>query len=144
MAQLGPPLVPAIPAVVVQVEGEGLEEEESYVDPHGDLEDLGKVDPEVGEDRDEEEGEDRPPDCRGGVRHEQQPGELLRKLIVLRIPPEHADGLGDNREHGHAEHEGREEQVDLRGDPDGHAPPNQGEVSVASAGDILRPGHLGE
>ena len=144
MAQLGPPLTPAIPAVVVQVEGEGLEEEESYVDPHGDLEDLRKVDPEVREDGDEEEGEDRSPDRRGGVRNEQQPGELLRELIVLLVSPEHANGFGDDCEHRHAEDESREEKVDLRRPPDRHTPPDKGEISVDSAGDLLRPGHLGE
>ena len=136
---LGATLLPAVPSVVVQVEREGLEEEESRVHPHRHAEHLREVAEEGGIDGDQQEQQDAAPDRGGRIGDQQKPGELLGQLVVALLAPEDADRLGDHREHRHAQHERGEEQVHLGGDPHRGPSADDRKVSVVAPG-----GHLGE
>ena len=55
------------------------------------------------------------PNVRGQrERHRQQLGELVRQPVVARVLGAVADELDDQREHRHRQHEGGEQQVELR------------------------------
>src|SRR3989475_165309 len=118
VAELRPSLLPTIPPVVVQIQGERLDEEQRRVQPHRRREDRGEVGPEAGIQGREAEHQHRPPDRRRAVRHEQEARELLAQPVVALVAAENADRLGDHGEHRHTQHERGEHQVHLGRDPD--------------------------
>jgi hypothetical protein len=60
--------------------------------------------------------------------------ELVREPVVSRISGLVADHLDDEREERNSQDEGREQEVQLRDCPDGHAAPDDGEGSVLGLG----------
>ena len=130
--QLRPPVLPAIPAVIVEVEGERLEEEQPRVRPHRGAEHPRQIRPEPRIQTGEQEHEDRAPDRRSAVGHEQEPCKLLREPVVAALASEDPDRFRHHREHRHAQHEGGEHQVDLGGDPDRRPGPDHRELAVGA------------
>ena len=130
-------LFPPVPTVVIEVEREGLEEEESGVQPHRHGEDLCEVAEQRRIDRNQQEDEDAAPNRGGGVGDEQQPRELLRELVVPVLASKDADGLCYDGEHRHAQHESGEQEMHLRCDPHGGPSPDDREIAVvAPRGDL--------
>jgi len=136
VAHLGPPLLPAVPAVVVEVEREGLEEEQPGVDPRRVLEDGKQVGEEARVERGEEEQQDGAPDGRRAVGHEQETREFLAQPVVALVAAEDADRFRHDGEHRHAQHERRKHQMDLRRDPHRRPGPDDRELAVG-------PGRIG-
>ncbi len=134
VSPLGAAVFPAVPAVVVQIEGEGLEQKQSGIQPHRWAEDRRQVAPESRVQGREEHRQQGAPDGRGAVRHEQQPGELFRQAVVALFLVEDPDRLGDDGEHGDPQHEGGEHQVHFCRDPHRRARADAWEVPVRGQG----------
>ena len=66
--------------------------------------------------------------------------ELVREPVVSQISGLVADRLDDEREDWDGKDEGREQEVELRDHPDGHAAPNDGKGPVLRLLVGLRPG----
>ena len=132
VAPFGPARLPAVPPVVIEVEGERLDEEQADVQPHRGPEHRGEVGEESGVEGRQEEGQHRPPDRGRAVGHEQETRELLAQAVVALVLAEDADRFGDDGEQRHAEHERREHQVYLGGDPDCRPCPDDREFAVGA------------
>ena len=118
------------PAVVVGVEEEGLEEEEQDVREKGRGEHAHQVVRELRIQDDEHERQERA-EGRGereGDREELR--ELVREPVVSQVSGLVADRLDDEREDWDGKDERREQQVELRDHPDGHAAPDDGKRPV--------------
>ena len=113
------------PAVVVGVEEEGFGEEEQDVREEGGREHAHQVVRELRIQDDEHERQERA-EGRGereGDREELR--ELVREPVVSQISGLVADRLDDEREDRDGQDERREQQVELRDHPDGHAAPDE-------------------
>ena len=118
------------PAVVVGVEEEGLGEEEQHVREKRRGEHAHQVVRELRIQRDEHERQERA-EGRGereGDREELR--ELVREPVVSQISGLVADRLDDEREDRNGKDERREQQVELRDRPDGHAAADDGKGPV--------------
>ena len=112
------------PAVVVGVEEEGLGEEEQHVREKGGGEHAHQVVRELRIQNDEHERQERP-EGRGEREGDgEQLRELVREPVVSQISGLVADHLDDEREDRDGKDERREQQVELRDRPDGHAAPD--------------------
>ena len=131
---LGPAVLPPVPTVVVEIQRERLEKENGAVHPHRWREYRKQVREELGIERRQEKRERRPPEGRRAVGDQQQPREFFGQPVVALILAEDADPLGHHSEDRHAQHERREHQVDLGGDPDGGAAADQWEVPICASG----------
>ena len=136
------------PAVVVGVEEEGLREEEQDVREEGRGEHAHQV---VRELRIQDDQHERQACSEGrGERegHREQLRELVREPVVARISGLVADRLDDEREDRNGQDERREQQVELRDHPDGHAASDDGKRPVLGLvvglrlGLLLRRGRL--
>ena len=118
------------PSVVVGVEEEGLREEEQDVGKKRRGEHAHHVVRELRIQDDEHERQG----CSEGRGERERDREELRELVgepvVSLITRLVADRLDENREDRHGKDEGREQEVELRNRPDGHAAPDDGEGSV--------------
>jgi hypothetical protein len=106
------PLQP-VPAVVPEVDREGLGEEQHGVDPVGREEDGRHVRPKLRVVADEEEQQQRAEEGGGGEGGERELDQLVREPVVLLVPRAPADDLDDDGEDRHAEDERGEIQVQL-------------------------------
>ncbi len=131
---LGPGMLPAVPAVVIEVQRERLEEEQRRVRPHRGAEHRREVGPESRVQRGEEEHEHRAPDRGRAVGHEQQARELLRQPVVALVPAEDPDRLRHHGEQRHAQHEGGEHEVHLGRDPHRGPRADQRKLAVGARG----------
>ena len=118
------------PAVVVGVEEEGFREEEQDVREKGGREHAHQVVRELRIQNDEHERQG----CSEGRGEREGHGEELRELVrepvVSHISRLVADRLDDEREDGDGKDERREQQVELRDRPDGHAASDDGKRPV--------------
>ena len=146
MSPLGPPLHPAIPPVVVQVQRERLDEEEPGVDPHRHAEDARHVDPESRIQRRDQEEQQPAPQCRRAVREDQQAGKLLGELVVSGILSHDANEFRDHGEHWHAQYKGGEHQMYFGRNPDRAARADARKASIRARriGDRLQQREHGE
>ena len=109
------------PAVIVGVEEEGLGEEEQHVWEEGGGEHAHQVVRELRIQNDEHEREERA-EGRGEREGDgEELRELVREPVVSQISRLVADRLDDQREDRDGKDERREQQVELRNRPDGHA-----------------------
>ena len=118
------------PAVVVGVEEEGLEEEEQHVREKRRREHAHQVVGELRVQRDEHEREERSEGRGERERDREELRELVGEPVVSLITRLVADRLDQNREDRDGQDERREQQVELRHRPDGHAAPDDGEAPV--------------
>ena len=118
------------PAVVVGVEEEGLGEEEQDVREEGRREHAHQVVRELRIQDDEHERQGRAEGRGERERDREQLRELVREPVVSRISGLVADRLDDEREDRDGQDERREQQVQLRDHPDGHAAADDGERPV--------------
>ena len=126
------------PAVVVAVEEAGLQEEEQDVGKERRREHAHQVVGELRVQRDEHEGEERAEGRGHRERDREELGELVGEPVVARITGLVADRLDQHREDRDGEDERREQQVELRHRPDGHAAADDGKGSIL--GLDVRPG----
>ena len=118
------------PAVIVGVEEEGLGEEEQHVREKRGREHAHQVVRELRIQRDEHEGQERAEGRGEREGDREEPRELVREPVVPQISGLVADDLDDECEERNGKDEGREQQVELRDRPDGHAAPNDGKGPV--------------
>ena len=128
------------PAVVVGVEEEGLGEEEQDVREEGRREHAHQVVRELRIQNDEHERQERS-EGRGEREGDgEELRELVREPVVSQISGLVADRLDDEREDRDGKDERREQQVELRDRPDGHAASDDGKRPVLGLLVGLRPG----
>ncbi len=109
------------PAVVVGVQEERLGEEQQHVGRERRREHVHQVVHELRVEQHQHEEQERPEGRGERERHGQELGELVRQLVVALVPVQPADELDDQGEQRHRQHEGGEQQVQLRQHPDGDA-----------------------
>ena len=128
------------PAVVVGVEEEGFREEEQDVREEGRGEHAHQVVRELRIQDDEHERQERS-EGRGEREGDgEELRELVREPVVSQISGLVADRLDDEREDWDGKDERREQQVELRDRPDGHAAPDDGKRPVLGLRVGLCPG----
>ena len=115
------------PAVVVGVEEERLEEEEQHVREKRRREHAHQVVRELRVQRDEHEREERAEGRGERERDREELRELVGEPVVSLITRLVADRLDQNREDRDGKDERREQEVELRHRPDGHAAADDGE-----------------
>ena len=118
------------PAVVIGVEEEGLEEKQQYIWEKCQRKDAHQIVGELRVQDDQHEGQESAERAGERERDRQQLGELVRQAVVALVLGAEADELDDQREHRHREHEGGEQQVELRHDPDRDAAADLGELPI--------------
>ena len=118
------------PAVVVGVEEEGFGEEEQDVREEGRGEHAHQVVRELRIQDDEHERQERAEGRGEREGHREELRELVREPVVSQISGLVADRLDDEREDRDGKDERREQQVELRDRPDGHAASDDGERPV--------------
>ena len=118
------------PAVIVGVEEEGFREEEQDVREEGRREHAHQVVRELRIQDDEHERQRRSEGRGEGEGDGEELRELVREPVVSRISGLVADRLDDEREDGDGQDERREQQVQLRDHPDGHAAADEGKRPV--------------
>jgi hypothetical protein len=119
-----------VPAVVPEVDREGLGEEEEGVHPVRREEDRRHVRPKLRVVADEQEQEEGAQEGGGGERGERQLDQLVREPVVLGVTRAPADDLDDHGEDRDAEDERGEVQMELRHGPDREAGPEHRELAV--------------
>ena len=128
------------PAVIVGVEEEGLGEEEQDVREKGRGEHAHQVVRELRIQNDEHERQERSEGRGERERDGEELRELVREPVVSQISGLVADHLDDEREDWDGQDERREQQVELRDRPDGHAAPDDGKGPVLGLHVGLCPG----
>ena len=118
------------PAVIVEIEAEGLGEEQQGVEEHDVLEEARHVPHERRVEREQGESQQAAQRRRRGVGHAEQAGELVGQLIEAFIAVAPADDLDDHGEQRHAQHKSPEEEVHLRQKPDKFARIQSHELAV--------------
>ena len=128
------------PAVVIGVEEERLEEEEQHVREKRRREHAHQVVGELRVQRDEHEREERAEGRGERERDREELRELVGEPVVSLVTRLVADRLDQNREDRDGKDERREQEVELRHRPDGHAAPDDGEAPVLGLDVRLCPG----
>ncbi len=118
------------PAVVVGVEEKGLEEEEQDVREEGGREHAHQVVRELRIQDDEHERQECSERRSERERDGEEPRELVCQPVVSQISSLVADRFDDEREDWDGQDERREQQVQLRDHPDGHAASDDGEPPI--------------
>ena len=110
-----------VPAVVVDVEEQALEEEQHAVDQHLGAEHPHHVGHEAGVEQEQRQRQAAAEQRGDGVGGQADLHELVRHVVVAVVAGAHTDPLYDQHEDRHGEHQGAEEQVHLGQDPDHRA-----------------------
>ena len=118
------------PAVIVGVEEKGFDEEEQHVRKERGREHAHQVVRELRIQNDEHERQERSEGRGQGEGDGEELRELVREPVVSQISSLVADHLDDEREDWNGKDERREQQVELRDRPDGHAASNDGKGPV--------------
>ncbi|MCG3768110.1 MAG: hypothetical protein JW394_0210 [Nitrospira sp.] len=91
-----------IPAIPIEVQGRGLNQEQETIDDERGEENIGQVVHQLGVEGDQQEQQNAPEECRRGIGRSQKLGKLLGKFVVALFAGLPGDDFAHPGEDGHA------------------------------------------
>ena len=124
------PLRHLAPSVIITVQENGFEEEDTCVQHKCPVEDGDQVLHQPRIQNEQEKGQERAETCRKGERDGQKAREFIRQIVVALVAVAKADELNRESEHRNGEHERAKHEVQLGNHPNHHAAAYDGKGAV--------------
>ncbi len=123
-----------VPAIPIEIEGRGLDQEQHAIDQERGEKDIREIGHQLGIERNQHEEKNAAEERGGGVCRRQKLGELLGELVISLLTGFPRHDFAEPGENRNAEHETSQEQMELCNDPNQVAAPDAGDVAIVPHG----------